>query len=151
MSSKEKQTFEFLEANYTVEKDKDEGVLTITLDPAMYELNRPEDLTPDVEKKLDTYRQDFTANAITGAEGIVAAAMKKDKSLTTAVIKCDANAAYGFEATVQRKREGFNPKTREPLDTYGSTVVRVHTAYRKVGPIKKACASMADRVKAAVS
>ena len=151
MSNEKKANFDFAESNYIIEKDKEDGVITITLDPALYELNRPEELTADLEKKVDAYRQDFTAAAITNAEALVAKAMKKDKELAVAVIKCDASDAYSFEATVQRMRSGFNPKTREPLNTYGSTVVRVQTAYRKIGPIKKACASMAERIREAVS
>lgn len=151
MSIKDKATFEFTENDYTVVHDKAEGVITLTLDPNMYETNRPEDLPVELERRLDSYRQDFTAAAISGAEEIVAKAMKKDKTIETAIICYDGNPSYGFEATVQRKREGFNPKTREPLDTYGSTIVRVHTAYRKVGSIKRACASMADKVKEAVA
>ena len=123
-----------------------DGSITITLDPALYEANRPEGATVAAEKLVDGYRQSYAAAVIEGAAPVVAAAMKKDKTLNTAVI---SSLVKGFEveATVSRTREGYNPKTREPLTTYGTTMVRVTTNYRKIGAIKAACTTMADQIK----
>ena len=142
-------TLTFDKSMYEVSKD-DEGVLHVVLDPTAYESNRPEDVPADVEKRLDKYRQDFTAAVIEGAASLVAKAMKKDSTIQQAVVSNKAGKAMEIEATVSRSREGWNPKTRDPLTSYGSTTVRVTTPYRKVGPIKTACATMADRIKEAV-
>lgn len=142
-------TLKFEKSMYEVTKD-DEGVLHVVLDATAYEANRPEDVPADVEKRVDAYRQSFTAAVIESAADIVAKAMKKDSAIQQAVVSNKAGKAMEIEATVSRSREGWNPKTREPLTSFGSTTVRVTTAYRKVGPIKVACATMADRIKDAV-
>ena len=127
--------------------EKDGNTLMVTVAPETYERNRPEGLTHDMEVAVDTYRQDYVGAVITGLEDLVSKSMKKDKGLEHVVVNAVPNKSFQVEIAIDRERNGFNPKTREPLTIYGSTVVRVKTSYRKVGVIKKACTSMSARIK----
>ena len=147
--AKEINPFVFDEDQYTV-ATQDDGSITVTLDPALYEASRPEGLSAQQERAVDTFRQQFIAGTIENAAPIIAKAMQKDANITHATVVCDTSYAFSVEAVVQRQRHGLNPKTREPVTTYGSTTVRVGTSYKKVGVIKKACENMSERIRAAV-
>ena len=147
--AKDATTFTFEADQYTIKTEEDNS-LTLTLDPALYEASRPEEVTAKQERAVDTFRQKFIASVIENAAPLIADAMAKDVNLTHATVVCEPSNAFSVDATVTRVRSGLNPKTREAVTTYGSTSVRVQTSYKKIGPIKRACDTMSDRIRAAV-
>lgn len=139
---------QFTSDMYTVEKH-DDGEVHVTLTEAatVYAARRPDTITAEHEKAVDTYRQEFVAATVEGAADIVAATMKKDETVETVKLFADVGKALHIEASVDRSRVGKNPKTQEQITTYGACSVRVKTAYRKVGPIRTACEKMSSRIK----
>lgn len=129
----------------------EDGSLTITLDPGAYEASRPEEVTVRVEREVDAFRQTFITSMIEQAGPMVADAMAKDVNIQQATITCEPSNAFKASIVVQRARNGLNPKTREALITYGSASVHVTTAYKKTGQIKRACQTMSDRIRDAVT
>lgn len=129
----------------------DDGSLTVTLDPAAYEASRPEHISAKQERDVDTFRQTFISSMIEQAGPLLAKAMGEDTNLLQATIKCEPSNAFSASIVVNRARQGLNPKTREPVITYGSASVHVQTMYKKTGQIKRACQTMSDRIREAVT
>lgn len=120
----------------------------IQANKGLYHKYRSEDITDDIEKKVDKYRSNYVASVVAVAGDMALDQMTGDVDRVT-ISAPMLNNSSRCRATVVKERTQSVPGSDRTVKKFGATTVSVRISYgRRVGAIKSSMEWLSEQAEA---